>query len=221
MLSIKQTKKQMVIAPEGAHIARLIQIIDIGTQKIDWQGETKYQPKIRFTFELCNEFSEFDGVQKPLVVGGEYTMSLSDKARLKPIIEGMLGKKLTDNEKADFSSDDFGKMLGKPCMVSILHTHKDDNVYANIASVTPVPRGFEAPSPFNPLVLYDVSEGQNEVFKNLPAFIRDKILASMEFSGKHDGITEDASLNALVDDLEASKTIKYPTENINPKDIPF
>ncbi len=181
-LNIKTTKKQTVVAPEGAYVARLYSIVDLGTQRIEWQGQTKNQPKVQVTFELCNETAEFDGVQKPLVVGGQYTMSLSDKSRFLPIIEGLYGRKLTDAEKADFDGTAFKSLLGKACMVSVMHTHKDDVVYANIASITPMPKGMEAPALVNPKTLYDVSEGESETFKSLPQFLQDKIKKSLEFT---------------------------------------
>jgi hypothetical protein len=181
-LAIKQSPKEITIIPEGSHVAILYSIVDLGTQEVEWQGQIKYQAKVRLTFELPNETKEFEGVEKPLVIGAEYTLSLSDKARLKPVIEGIRGKRLTDEEIANFSSDDFSNLVGKSCMLSVLHTHKDGATYANIASVSPVPKGMTVPKQFNESTIYEVSEGQSDKFKALPEFMRNKIMKSQEMN---------------------------------------
>ena len=181
-LNITNTKKEISLIPEGTHVGILYSIVDLGTQEVQFKGETKYQPKVRLTFELPNETKEFDGVVKPLVIGGKYTMSLSDKAILKPIIEGILGKKLTDAEKANFSSDEFHKLMGKPVMLNVMHTvsQANGNTYANIASVSPLMKGLTVPNQFNENVIYDVSEGQTGAFESLPEFVREDIMKSVE-----------------------------------------
>jgi hypothetical protein len=45
--------------PTGNHVARLYEIIHIGTIPTTWQGQEKMTDKIRLGFELCNETKEF------------------------------------------------------------------------------------------------------------------------------------------------------------------
>lgn len=201
-LAIKQTQKEITIIPEGSHAAILYSIVDLGTQEVEWQGQTKYQSKVRLTFELPDETKEFEGVLKPLVIGAYYTLSLSDKARLKPIIEGIRGKKLTEEEVADFSSEEFAKLVGSPCMLSVLHTHKDGTTYANIQAVSPLPKSMPKPKQFNESVIYEVSEGQSDKFKALPEFMRNKIMKSREFNRPHSD--EESLLSTFTNDEEVS-----------------
>jgi len=181
-LNIKhvQKDKEYKLIPEGTHVARLVSIVDFGTQPHVYMGENKTRSRIYFTFELPNETSVFEGVTKPLVIGSEFTASLSDKAILKPIIEGVLGKKLTDAERTNFGREEISKLVGTPVMLSVLHNESNGKTYANIATVSPLPKGMAAPEQYNPSVVYDVLDGQNEAFKALPEFMRNKILASLE-----------------------------------------
>jgi hypothetical protein len=54
--------------PAGTHIARLFEIIHVGTVPDTYQGETRMSSQVRLNFELCNEKREFDGVEKPLAI---------------------------------------------------------------------------------------------------------------------------------------------------------
>lgn len=178
-LNIKETKKEgFKILSAGTHTARLTQIIDLGTQDHEYMGEAKTRQRVFFTFEFPNELLP-DG--RPMVQGNEYTLSLADKAILKPIVEGILGKKLSDAEKANFDIEEFKKLLGTPCMVSIVHNEKDGNTYANIATVSPLMKGLVAPEQINPSVMYEVSQKEDETFAKLPEFLQKKIRASYEF----------------------------------------
>lgn len=183
-LNIKETKKETNYKPvsEGSHVAILYSIVDMGTHTTVWQGQEKLQQKIRFTFELPNEKIEINGEEKPMVMGAEYTVSLSDKSRLKPVIEGMLGRKLGEAEKANFSEADFEKLLGTACMISVVHTEKDGNTYANISTVSPLLKGVTAPEQVNESIIYDIRQKEDETFAKLPEFMQKKIKESEEWN---------------------------------------
>jgi len=154
----------------------------MGTHTTTWQGQEKSQQKVRLTFELPNELAEFNGETKPMVMGAEYTVSLADLSKLKPIIEGLVGRKLTDAEKANFSKEEFEKLLGKSCMISVVHNESDGNTYANIATVSPLLKGVTVPEQINPSVIYDIAQGEDETFAKLPEFMQKKIRLSHEFN---------------------------------------
>ena len=52
-------KPQYEVVPAGNHVARLYEIIHIGTIPTTYKGEEKMTDKIRLTFELCDERKEF------------------------------------------------------------------------------------------------------------------------------------------------------------------
>ena len=166
------------IAPEGAHVARCYQIIDKGTTFDEKWGNKKR--KVQFLFELPLEtaiFSEDKGEQ-PFYVKTIFNLSMGEKASLRKFVESWVGKKMTDAQAADF---DIIKLLGHPGMVNIAHNGKDDRTYANIMSISPLPKGMACPPAINELIAYDTTEHNDAVFNKLPEFLQDDIRKSDEW----------------------------------------
>jgi hypothetical protein len=103
---------------------------------------------------------------------------MGEKASLRKFIESWIGKKLTDAQAADF---DITKLLGHPGMVNIAHNGKEDRTYANIMSISPLPKGFACPPAINELLTYDTTEHNAEVFAKLPEFLQEDIRKSDEW----------------------------------------
>lgn len=209
----QQPKKEYTLIPVGTHAARLYSIVDLGVQDYEWKGEKKSGSKIRFTWELPNETQEFDGVKKPLVIGNNYTLSMGNKANLRKVIEGMLGITLRDEEAANFDMESFKGFLGKECMLSVIHTKKGDKTYANIGSVVPLMKGMTMPPQFNKDVIYEIGTSDNDVFQSLPNFVQDIILKSHELRDK-----DKTEPDEETDEEDHSD---YPSDDINPEEIPF
>ena len=80
--------------PPGNHLAMCYQLIDIGTQKGNWQGKETIRRVVRIVFELPNlkrEFKPGDG-ERPYSVNKEYTLSLGKGAGLRKHLESWRGK---------------------------------------------------------------------------------------------------------------------------------
>src|SRR5436190_13601596 len=94
--------------PKGNHVARLYQVIHIGTNEFEFKGETKKSDKIRFTFELSNERKVFkEGEEaKPFSVSREFGFSMGPKSHLRPFVESMVGTALFDDEAYGFNFED-------------------------------------------------------------------------------------------------------------------
>ena len=124
--------------PEGNHVAVCCSLVDLGTQHSETYN--KNQRKILIEWELAEETKE-DGT--PFYVDQIYTFSMNEKSTLRKDLESWRGVR--------FSADDFGKfelsnLIGKGCMLNVVHTEKGDKVYANIASIARLPKGMPAPS---------------------------------------------------------------------------
>ena len=163
-------------APAGTHIARCVQVIDLGTQVDDGQFGRKIQPKLRLTWELPNElhvFKEENG-EEPFVVGKEYTLNLGDKSNLRKDLESWRGRPFTAEELEGF---DVSKLLGAACMLNIIHKNKKDGsgVFANIAGISPMMKGVKCPPAILALLCYDVTMGKNDVYAKIPEWLRKKI----------------------------------------------
>lgn len=63
-----------------------------------------------------------------------FTPTLNEKANLRKFLRGWFGRDLSKHELEDFDTE---SLVGKPAQVVVVHEHKDDEVYANIAACTP------------------------------------------------------------------------------------
>lgn len=167
------------IAPEGAYPARCYQIIDLGTTMQVGQFPGKKR-KVQFIFELPTELYEFergDGL-KPFYARSIYNLSMNEKAVLRRDIESWAGKKMTNDQASNF---DIFTLLGRTVMVNITHVTKGDSTYANIISMSPMPKGLVCPKAFNTPLAYNTEEHDEAVFSQLPDFIQDRIKMSDEW----------------------------------------
>lgn len=167
-------------APAGNHKARCVSIIDLGTQEINWQGQIKYQKKVRITWELPEEtkvFKEENGEQ-PYLLSKVYTISLGEKANLRKDLESWRGAALTQQELNAFELE---SILDKPCMLQVIHREYNDKMYANISSVAGLPKGVTMPERITDLKLFELKNPDQKVFDSLSDFIKEKIKKSPEY----------------------------------------
>jgi len=160
--------------PQGTHRAVCNLVVDLGMQRTSWQGQESVKPQVYLRFEVPDERVEYekDGVKHegPLSIGATYTASLSEKANLRHILESWRGKGFTPAELKGF---DLFNVLGKPCLITVTHTEKNGKTYANITSVSGLPKGTEPPKAEMPLLKYSADEP--EALRQLPEWLQKKI----------------------------------------------
>lgn len=196
MIDFKGEGKPRELVPQGGHIATLYSIIELGTMEGEYAGQTTHKRKIRLTWELPEETREFDGVQKPMVVGKTYTISLFEQAKLRPIVEGMLGG-LSQEQEEDF---DIKSLLGRSCMIQIAHDEWNGTKFASVVSCTQLPKSLKAPEQFNPSQYLDYGDGwDTEVYEKLPQFVKDKMAESAEMKARNGQTTDNSSDEYLSD----------------------
>jgi hypothetical protein len=201
--------------PKGTHVARLYQIVHIGTSHYEYMGEEKSSDKVRLTFELCNErkvFKEGDE-PKPYSISREFGLSMGKKSHLRPFVEGMAGTAFTDDEAYAF---DIETLIGSACLLNVVHAEKGDNTYANISSATPLVKGMEAPEQFNESKVIDVNSSPEEEIAALPDFLKDKIYKSDEWA-----LRQRAKGSLAEQNRPSFIKSKVAGEDVNPDDIPF
>lgn len=199
------SKRESKPVPAGNHIARVYSIVHIGTIPGEWQGKAKMNNKVRIGFELPNEKAVFrEGDQpKPFVINQNYTLSMYENAQLRKLVEGILGVGFLDEDAKSFDVID---LMGRTCMLNVIHSKTQKGaIYGKIMSAAPLPKGIEGPPPVNPPFVLDYgSNWDNEKFNGLPEFIQDDMRLSREYRKKFGGAD-----------------VEYPTEEINPDDVPF
>lgn len=171
------------LPPVGNHIGICRQVIDLGTQDDTWLGKKKLIRKVRISFETPNEKATFDEArgEECFLVSKEYTLSLSEKANLRHDLESWRGLAFTEKELEGFA---LGKLIGAAAMINVIHKKSTSGrMYSLITAITSLPRGMkkgDVPKPTLAAVEYSIDDGNNEVFKKLPEFLQEKILASEE-----------------------------------------
>lgn len=163
--------------PAGTHIGLCCRVIDLGTQETTYQGQVKHQRKVYIEWQLPDEQTEGG---RPFAVGQRYTLSSSPKATLRQHLEAWRGKRFEDHEIAGF---DLRTLLGKPCLINVVHQTRDGRTYADVASLSPLPKGTQAPALADAPVYLSL-EGPNEyepaVFAELSERLRETIARSPE-----------------------------------------
>jgi hypothetical protein len=207
-INASSTGGERKLTPSGNFIARCFSMVHIGTSKEEYMGELKEMNKVRITWELPTEttvFKEENGEQ-PYSISKEFTLSLHEKATLRKFLESWRGQAFTEEQSKKFN---ICNLAGVPCMLNIIHkVSKTGNKYADIASVSAMPKGLQSPDQVNKSVIFSICQPDWEIFNKFPDFLKDKIKKTNEY---------------LL--LQVPEGIDTPSEHIEkdeePTDLPF
>lgn len=178
-----QEKRELI--PAGTYLARCYSMTHIGTTPEVIQGTVKELNKVRVGWELPTELKVFkeENGEQPLVISKEYTLSLSEKANLRIMLDSWRGVKFTEEQAQSF---DITKLLGVACLINIIHNpSKSDptKIYEEVKSITPLMRGQICPPQINPTFEFNYTDKFSwEVFDKFPNFIKEKMMKSKEFA---------------------------------------
>lgn len=172
------------IAPSGNHPARCFSVVDIGTQNETFKGVASKVRKVIMFFELPTLMHEFkDGGEKePFVLSKRFTLSVGKKANMRGFLEAWRGKPFTKEEAEGF---DVSKLVGAPCLLSVIHKPKASDPIKNSAVInaaTRLPSGFVCPPQILKSVVYEIPMGRNDIFGKLQEWVQKEIAKSDEFT---------------------------------------
>lgn len=157
----------------GSYMAVCDIVADVGLQPgSGMYPEPKQQIYVRFEVPAERVDYQKDGkaMNGPAVIGKFFTASMNEKANLRKTLESWRGKTFTDEEAEAF---DVSTILGKACMINVVETVKGDKKYANIAAVSPLPKGISRIIPEMEPILY--AEYANQTYARLPEWLQKKI----------------------------------------------
>jgi len=176
-LTISETGSETFeLPPSGPQAARCSRVLDLGTQKSEYQGETKFARKVLISWQLA----EFRSTGEPFQVSRRFTSSLHKKSALRAFLEAWRGRPFTAEELAAF---DLKKLLNATCLVNLVPVNRDGKDYVNIASISPLPRSMPAPEPVIAPLVFDLSDGEcGKDLEQLPQRIRAQVEASPEWA---------------------------------------
>jgi hypothetical protein len=197
-------------------------MIHVGERDYEYQGEPKKKNSLWVYFELPNELNVFNPElgEQPYSVNIEYNHVPYETAKIMKHINSWRGKALSPQEIDDF---DVSTLLEQPCMLTIVHNTSAANgkTYANIASISGMPKGIECPKQVNPSYTFDYNDNFDMIAmdKNIPQFLQDIMKQTPEWNEK---------MNEIPNALEPSKTTSVmpeDLEDLNPpnksNDLPF
>lgn len=162
--------------PEGSHLAVCDMFVDLGLQDSHFGAKHKIYlrwqiPALRLQYEKDGE--QFD---KPMTVGAQYTLSLSEKSNLRPMLQAWRGKAFTPDELKKF---DVTTVLGAPCMITVTHKPKaEGGVYTNVGAVAKLPSGIPAPKLEGEPLIYD--NDNKGSWDDLRPWMQEKIRAAVQ-----------------------------------------
>lgn len=165
------------LATAGSHLGVCYQLVDLGTQRTDFQGQIGNRPQIRFTFELRDQ-SLVGG--RPLAIGRTYTYSSDPRASLRQDIESWLGRPLTED---DFGELDLAERIGCTAVLGVKRElGRNGREYANLVSVMRPPANVAEQMPLiNPPLVFSLAAFDRDTYDALPEWMRGTIAKSPEY----------------------------------------
>lgn len=164
--------------PVGSFVGRCVRVIDIGTQRGEYQGKATSRRQCIIGWELPTELmAEGDLAGKPFIVSKFYTASLGEKANLRKDLENWRGRSFTEQELKGFESK---SIITKLCMLSLT---ANDKGKTRVTGVMAMPKGMEVPAQAVPDVYFSLDEFNADVFETLSDGIKKMITTSPEYQG--------------------------------------
>lgn len=166
--------------PAGCHFAICNMVVDLGWQETNFKGQGKQQHQVYLRWEVPDErvTYEKDGqqIEGPCSIGSTYTLSLSEKANLRKVLENWRGVPFTPQELRGF---DITTIAGKCCQIMVQHKSVGDKTYANITGVMGISRDQKersrtAKSEVGVLV-YSLDEPDTAAYERLPNWLKEKL----------------------------------------------
>ncbi len=163
--------------PEDQHTARCVLVVDIGTH--DGSYGPKHQCVVGWELpEVQQVFDEAKGPE-PMMLSNFYTVSLSEKANLRQMLETWRGRAFTADELSGF---DLSSLLGVPCMLSVVHkTKPNGDIRAQVQSVAKLHKSITCPDQAIPSRLFNLDESSQEDLQALPEWIQTYVKQSEEY----------------------------------------
>lgn len=193
--------------PPGMHLARCYRVVDLGTQKSEYQGQTKYLAKVMVQFEVHGE-DEFGtplltSRGEPMSISKNYTLSLAEKATMRKDFQTWRGRDFTPEELRGF---ELKNVLGVWAMINVSKAlGNNGKEYTNIMGVNSVPVSIKKagmPNGVNPAAIFVISNPDMSLFETFGSNLQDKIKSSPEWQAR-DGAPQKEPRSADLNDLDS------------------
>lgn len=184
--------------PVGTHVGRCIKVIDIGTQKGEYQGKATSKRQCIVGWELPTELmGEGDYAGKPFTVSRFYTASLGEKANLRKDLANWRGRDFNEAELKGFESKN---ILDKGCLLGLT---PNDKGKVRVTAVMALPKDTQVPARVNPIVYFSLEAFDQAVFDGLSDGIKKMIVASPEYQALKNPVQTTGGKKGYFDDMDS------------------
>jgi hypothetical protein len=179
-LLAKQGGESFPIIEAGLHQAICCSLYDLGHQYNAKFDKWSHQALVVWELPDLRIEVEKDGKKEdlPRVISKKYTLSLGDKANLRKDLQSWRGKVFSNEELEGF---DLQNILGKNCMIQIIHNSKDGKTYANIGTIIPLIKSLTPKQPENPIQYFSMDD-HSAIPDFTPKWIKELIMVSKEYA---------------------------------------
>ena len=174
LMATAQNNSAFKQIPAGVHSARCVRVVDLGTQRKEFNGETSWKREVLITWEVPAEMHE--GV--PMTVSKFYTLSLHEKSNLGADLTSWRGRAFTETEKQGF---DISKLIGVTCMLNCI-----EGMNGKIKINSIMPHSGDIEKQFHDSLFFsidDYQKGDKSVFEELTPGLANIVLKAQELQG--------------------------------------
>ena len=161
----KDESKEFPMPSSGPHAARCYQVVDLGIKEKGGQYPGQAH-KVRIAWEI-DELMD-DG--RPFSISETLTLSLNEKSKLYQRLVSWRGRAFTDEELAGF---DLKKLINAPCLINVIINESGDKHYANVNSISPLPKSMKAENLRNEPLVWEYGDARSKLPEWLDAMIGD------------------------------------------------
>lgn len=168
--------------PAGTFPAICYRVIDLGRQRREFNGDVKVQHQVMISWEIADEDERMsDG--RPFTVSKFYTWSMHEKANLRKDLEAWRGAAFKETDFGP-SGFDIRRLIGVPCLLSLVHHERQGSTYTNVQAVSKMPKNMVAAPLVNPtcFVWLEKDEFEQAAFDGLSERLKTTIMSSPEYA---------------------------------------
>lgn len=171
----KSTSAIMPI-PEGTHLGVCYLLVDLGVQYNEvFKNSSR---KVLLGWEIPGETIETEEGTKNRTISNRYTASLNESSNLRRDLSAWRGRDFTEEELEEFN---LRNIVGKSCLLNIIHKTKNGKTFANIQSIMALPKGMQKAKATEQEIVFDLDESTVEEVEKLPKWIADTVKKSLTY----------------------------------------
>lgn len=164
---------------EGTHLAVCNMLVDLGLQTSEVYKNTTR--KVLIGWEIPGETIKTEDGEHPRTLSKRYTASLNESANLRQDLAAWRGRDFTSEELEAF---DLRNIIGKSCLLNVIHKESNGKTYANISSIMALPKGMEKGVLSGKPTVFDLDNDPLSAVEELPKWIADIVIKSQTYQEK-------------------------------------